>query len=216
DAAIETIKTIEELRDADVLLLQEMNLEAVETIAGQLAYDYVFTPSTIHPRYGKEFGNAVLSKFPIINPTKIVLPNLWFSWFQSRNAARAELDLGDEHIRVYSVHLDTIWTLPSWSTDQADYLMEDAAQSDLFTIVGGDFNTWAPGSIQTLEEGLGQAGLIRLSAGTGHTFVSSGVGLTLDHIFSHPPVEFDSGVYRGSEASDHFPVWAVMELDIER
>jgi endonuclease/exonuclease/phosphatase family metal-dependent hydrolase len=212
EKAIETLETVEALRDPDVLLLQEMNVDAVEIIAQQLGYNYVYYPSTIHPRYKKEFGNAILSKWPIKDPQKIVLPNLWFSWFQSRNAARAGVLVGDQEITVYSVHLDTIWMLPSWSTDQAEYLIEDVARQDQFTIVGGDFNSWSPGSIKALEDGFGAAGLLRLSEGTGHTFVASSVKLTLDHIFSSPPADYESGVYRESEASDHFPVWADLEL----
>lgn len=213
DAAVEALETIDNLKEADVLLLQEMNVEAVDEIARRLGYNYVYYPSTIHPRYQMEFGNAILSTWPLTNAQKIVLPNPWFSWFQSRNAARAGIRLGDQEITTYSVHLDTIWMLPSWSTDQAEFFINDVAQQDGFIIVGGDFNSWAPGSVAALEEGFGKAGLIRLSASTGHTFVSSGVKLTLDHLFSTPPTDYESGVYRDSPASDHFPVWAVMELD---
>ena len=36
--------------------------------------------------------------------------------------------------------------------------------------------------------------------------------LTLDHIFSGEVLEYQAGVFRDTDASDHYPVWADMVM----
>jgi endonuclease/exonuclease/phosphatase family metal-dependent hydrolase len=205
--AIATLENAPELRDADVLLLQEMDAEGVETLAQTLHYNYVFYPAAFHRQRKEEYGNAILSKWPLRDPAKIVLPNWLPGWLQSRNAARAVIDTGEEHILVYSVHLDTTWMIPRWVMSQVEFLVEQASKEDHFVVLGGDFNTWMPGSITTLESNMLNVGLQRLTEGTGYTFERSGLTLTLDHIFSQKGLNYRAGVYRQTDASDHYPVW---------
>jgi len=77
EQAIETLEDAPELRDADILLLQEIDVEGVEAIAQKLHYNYVYYTAFFHPRFKKEFGNAILTKWPLSNPDKIVLPMLF-------------------------------------------------------------------------------------------------------------------------------------------
>jgi endonuclease/exonuclease/phosphatase family metal-dependent hydrolase len=207
DQAISTLEDVPELQDADVLLLQEMDLEGVETLAQRLHYNYVFYPAAFHRVRKEEYGNAILSKWHLSHPAKIILPNWLPGWLQSRNAARATISVGMTDFLVYSVHLDTVWVVPVWALTQGEFLVELVGNENKFVILGGDFNTWTKGGIAALEKGLGQVGLIRLTRGTGYTFKLSGLRLTLDHIFSGDVLDYRAGVYRQTDASDHYPVW---------
>ena len=75
DEAIETLAGVEALQDADILLLQEMDASGVEQVAQNLGYDYIYYPASIHVRHGRDFGNAILSRWPISHPSKVILPN---------------------------------------------------------------------------------------------------------------------------------------------
>jgi endonuclease/exonuclease/phosphatase family metal-dependent hydrolase len=213
DEAIETLAGVEELRDADILLLQEMDAEGVGTIAQTLHYDYVYYPASVHRQHGKDFGNAILSKWPIIHSSKIVLPNTFPFINQTRTAVKAEIDIRGLELDVYSTHLETVWMLARGSETQIDFLAEQIAQDNGFVILGGDFNSWSKGSIAYLEERFAQVGLNRLSAGAGHTFEYRGLKLTLDHLLAGDLDDFEAGVWRQTEASDHFPVWAVLAME---
>jgi endonuclease/exonuclease/phosphatase family metal-dependent hydrolase len=209
---IATLENAEELRDADVMLFQEVSIEGVETIARRMGYNYVFYPAVFSRRRQEEYGNAILSKWSLRDPGKIVLPNAIPGWIETRNASRATITLVDDDILVYSVHLDTTWIIPKWVRSQGLFLVDVIASDDKFVILGGDFNTWTQGGIATLENGLGRVGLIRLTRGTGYTFETSSLKLTLDHIFSGEVLDYQAGVYRDTDASDHYPVWADMVM----
>jgi endonuclease/exonuclease/phosphatase family metal-dependent hydrolase len=213
EQAIEALENVEELREADVLLFQELDVEGVELIARRLQYNYIFYPAAFHRQRREEYGNAILSKWPLKDPAKIVLPNWLTGWLQSRNAARATILVEKREILVYSVHLDTVWMAPVWARTQGEFLIEEVGKVNRFVILGGDFNTWSPVSIKTLENGLAKAGLVRLTKGTGYTFVSCGIRLPLDHIFSRDLLDYRAGVYRQTDASDHYPVWVELAID---
>jgi endonuclease/exonuclease/phosphatase family metal-dependent hydrolase len=210
--AIETLEDAEQLRDADILLLQEIDLEGVEKIAQSLHYSYVYYPAFFNRHHQKEFGNAILAKWPLRNPDKIVLPNALPGWLESRNSASATILLDGREIIIYSVHLDYTWMLLRRGESQGEFLSRSAGGENNFIILGGDFNTWNPASIAFLDDQMGKIGLRRLTEGTGYTFEWSGLKFTLDHIFSKAVLDYQSGVYRGTNASDHYPVWAEISI----
>ena len=75
DAAIEELQTVPELQDADILLLQEMDETGVEAMARALGMNYVYFPASVHTHHDKNFGNAVLSIWPLSDPAKLLLPH---------------------------------------------------------------------------------------------------------------------------------------------
>ena len=215
EEAIETLTGMEELRAADVLLLQEMDEVGVEKIAREMSYNYVYYPTIVRSRQGRLQGNAILSKWPIRDHSKIILPKFYSGIMQTRIAVQGTILVEGAEIDVYSVHLETIWLLPLKINSQADYLYKNI-DPDRKTIVGGDFNSWNDLVIIYLEQLFGQTGLLRVSAGTGYTFETTGLRLTLDHIFSSHVKEFEAGVWRGTHASDHYPLWAVLRIGEEQ
>ena len=216
EQAIQTLEDGVELRDADILLLQEVDLAGVETIAQRLQYNYVYYPAFFSRRFQKEFGNAILARWPLSNPDKIVLPNALPGWLESRNSARATILLAGRGINIYSVHLDYTWMLLRRGESQVEFLSRAASGKDNFIILGGDFNTWTPASLAFLGDWMGNIGLHSLTRGTGYTFERFGREFTLDHIFSKGVLDYQAGVYRQTNASDHYPVWAEMLIGIPK
>jgi endonuclease/exonuclease/phosphatase family metal-dependent hydrolase len=202
-----TLKSASELRDADLFLFQELDNESAVEIAKKFNLNYVYSPSVFDRRHQKEYGNAILTQWPIHDSGKIVLPNWLPGWVETRSAVKTIISVGDRDIIVYSVHMDVLWM-----ESQGKYLAGEIENENVPTILGGDFNTWRPSSIVSLEKSMNQAGMERLTRGTGYTFEVNGLQFTLDHIFTKKGLDFTSGVYRQTNASDHYPVWAKIEL----
>jgi endonuclease/exonuclease/phosphatase (EEP) superfamily protein YafD len=78
-------------------------------------------------------------------------------------------------------------------------------------IVGGGFNTLTPDSLDELENQFKSAELERSTAEAGPSVGLSGVGLSLDQIFTKGFQIIKSGSLPGSDSSDHNPLW--IELD---
>lgn len=212
DEAIETLSEVEQLKNADILLLQEMDAEGTQQIAKALNYDYVYYPASVHRRHGKEFGEAILSKWPIVSHSKIVLPNSVPVINQTRIAVKVDIIVDGLEVAVYNTHLETVWMMQMWGDTQVDYLAEIVGMEDGSLILGGDFNTWSESSIATLEERFGARRMVRVSAGTGYTFVYRGWMFTMDHIFARYASQYEAGVWHGTNVSDHYPVWAILKL----
>lgn len=213
EAAIVELSEKEELKGADIILLQEMDEIGTETIAQTLEYNYVYYPASIHSRHDKNFGNAILSKWPIADSEKLVLPHRNPRNEQIRIAARALIEVDDFEMPVYSVHTETFWLGQRGRNDQISHLAEQIDPTYPYIIAGGDFNTLTPGSVNVLEERLGEAGLVRASAGAGETVGIGNFGITLDHIFARGMSTIGTGVVKDANGSDHYPLWA--ELSIE-
>jgi len=217
DQAIVTLQDTEELQGADILMLQEMDEAGTEKIAQALGYNYVYYPASLHSHHGKNFGNAVLSRWPIVDSAKIILPHKNPSNGQIRIAAKATVDVDGQLIPVYSVHTETFWLGPEQRKDQIETLAQEAAlalaeEAD-YAVIGGDFNTLTPDSTAALTSILEEAGLEWISRGVGETVDKAGVGAILDHIFAINMPPLSSGVYTETSASDHYPVWAILNLD---
>lgn len=210
DDVVATLENANELQDTDLLLLQEIDAEGVEIIARRLRYNYIFYPTVFSRKRQNEFGLAILSKWALEDPEKILLPNWFPGWIENRYAIKADVALQDKKVTVYNTHLDLAWMEP-----QGKFLAEAMTKQEDTVILGGDFNTWRPGSISYLERKLNHAGLERLTEGTGHTFEFNNLKFTLDHIFSMKGFNASAETYRQTGASDHYPVWVEIELQEE-
>lgn len=206
ERAIALLRGDEALRGADVVLLQEMDARGAQTIADSLAMSYVYYPATRSPQTGRDFGNAILSRWPIREDRKVVLPHLARIGGTSRAAVGATIQVGSLRVRVYSVHLATmIGNGPNARRDQLRALLADA-DSLWPVIMGGDFNSE---TVPALAEAHGYLWPTR---GLPHTntfwtfdhFLLKGVALAGP---SSVGVVADA---RG--ASDHKPVWALLTL----
>lgn len=208
DRAIHVLQNREPLTNADIVVLQEMDPEGTRRIADALGMQWVYYPAVIHPKRGLDFGNAVLSRWPIVADRKLILPHIGGMRHSQRIATAVTILIDSVPVRVYSAHLGTPTEIrPAKRRDQARTILEDASNYPL-VIVAGDMN----------------------SHGIGNEFVTQGFSwptrdnrfttafFTWDHVFLKgfvPPLaaQQTAGVVRDTlHTSDHDPVWAVAQL----
>lgn len=197
------------LADADVLALQELDAAGVERIAEALALNYVYFPSTLHPKTGRDFGTALLSPWPLREPRKLLLPHASRVVGTRRVVTSATLDRGRDRYRVYSVHLPSPLAVSgAQRRDQAQAIVTDAGTSAEPVLVVGDLNARVIGEL--FEE----QGYLWLTRAIGTTARRYGLRFSFDHMFARglgPEASFEAGVVRDNrKASDHRPIWAVV------
>ena len=154
------------IRDADVLLLQEVandpgRQSVAEQLARDLGYHVFFAPAgpTICDQ-----GLAVLSRYPIADISVIPLKRYDLR-FHSRHrfsiAARIQTPAGD--VKIWDVHLDTRLNAAQ-RLEQLRPVLNDAARFLGPRLVGGDFNTnefaWI-GNVMPAVAGPSHAQIIR-------------------------------------------------------
>jgi endonuclease/exonuclease/phosphatase family metal-dependent hydrolase len=168
---------------------------------------YVYYPGSVHTN-GRDFGNAVLSRWPIVSDRKLILPHKNPTDGRIRIAVQATVatPLGD--IAAYSVHTETPWLGPRARLEQAGAVLKDAGAFELSSLAGGDFNTGDPGSLEQTVELFQAAGFAWASSDAGDTAGS----YSLDHIFVRRIMPLRSGSVV-TQASDHRPSWAQLELE---
>ena len=211
ETAINELASTPELADADLLLLQEMDAAGVDAMAEALGYNYVYYPASLHPRYDKNFGNAVLSKWPLVDSEKLLLPNENWRNGQRRIAVQGVTDIDGLLLDAYSVHTETVWMGAEGRAEQMDAIADETEDDLGPAIVGGDFNTLTRLGRASLDGRFADAGFERASPTTDPT-LEAGIGFTVDHIYARGFMVEESGVWSETEASDHFPVWAVLKL----
>ena len=203
--AIAALSRHPDLRDADIVVLQEMNAEGVAAVARGLRMNSAYFPATREPGSGRDWGNAVLSAWPIEDPRKVLLPHLGRVRRRSRTATSVLVRHPSGAVRVYSTHLGSPWDTGEASRrDQASRILDDASGSREPVIVAGDFNSEHVGE---LFEQRGYCWPTRERGATVHRF-------SVDHVFARglcPPAPLRGGVASDvKDASDHRPVWAIL------
>ena len=202
DGALTLIRSDSVLRRADVLLLQEMDSAGAQRIAGALGMWYVYYPAIFHFRSSKDFGNAVLSRWPIVEDAKLVLPHASRFARTHRTATVATLRVGASHVRVYSTHLGTVADIrASRRRDQLRAILADAAKHSL-VIIGGDLN---------------DADVGRVAADAGYAWPTRDGPRTTrfgrwDHVFLKGIAiaqGSSSGTVDASGVSDHHAIWTI-------
>jgi len=205
--AIALMKETPELRGADVVMLQEMDFAGVHQIAFALGMCYVFYPATVHPSSGRDFGNAILSRWPIEDDRKIILPHNGRFGKTQRIAVAGTIVAHGRRLRLYTFHLAT-WIEVSFGNrkDQARAIVADAEQGYDLVLAAGDLNSHDVGEI------FAERGFAWPTRGLPHT----AKGGSIDHIFLRGVSLKDSTsvgeVQDNRGASDHKPVWAVIGL----
>ncbi len=202
DSALVVLTGEPALRGADILLLQEMDEAGTQRIAAALRMAYVYYPASVRRTTHREFGNAVLSRWPIVADAKLVLPHIGRLARTERTATAATIRLGDSLVRVYSTHLGTFFQVGGGGRrDQLRAILADAERFPR-VILGGDMNSAGVGQMAV------EAGYAWPTRGEPHT---DKLG-SLDHIFVRG-LDVPAGAAAGTvlanhHASDHRPVWA--------
>lgn len=194
----------------DLLLLQEMEEVGTEKMARELRMNYVYFPATLEPKYHRNFGNAVLSRWPIVASQKLILPHISLSDRMKRIATRATIRVQGADIVAYSIHTEPVFILPKFKEDQCFAVLDDTGAQNRFVIVGGDFNSFTDSYVEKLEKRYRQAGFIRASRESRHTFFRFGLKLSTDQIFAKGFAVKACGKLADAKASDHLPIWVIL------
>jgi endonuclease/exonuclease/phosphatase family metal-dependent hydrolase len=211
EAISETVaafQTAEPLPAADFILLQEMDEAGVVALAQALGYDYAYAPASV-AEDGDDFGNAILSRWPLREARKIILPGLHPLSGQQRTATRATARVGDEDLLLYSTHIEIATAPVALRVGQMAAVLADVPDAAERVIIGGDFNTITARGVAALAEQYAAGGLDHATPGLGPTFTRFGLRPSAaDHLFTRGFDVLDAGVLGDVSASDHFPVWA--------
>ena len=211
DHSLSELIEINSQKELDIILLQEMDEVGAEQIARGLQMNYFYYPAAIEPTYDKNFGNAILSRWPILDSHKLILPHKSLSNRMNRIATRATIRVHGTDILIYSVHTESVFTLPRFREDQYRAVLEDLGLEDKI-IIGGDFNSFTESDVEEIETAYTQAGFTRVSEGCGFTVIKYGIGVTTDHIFAKGFMVQETGKLAGATASDHLPIWVTLKL----
>ncbi|WP_372918045.1 endonuclease/exonuclease/phosphatase family protein [Salegentibacter sp.] len=214
DAIVRVIRD----QDADLVALQEVDSGTERSGEGNQAaliaekLDMYFYFSKAINYDGGEYGNAILSKYPIMEGSTHQLPNEPDADTEDRVMSTGKIILpGGNEIVFASAHLDYKENSAS-RIRQLERILEISEEMNLPIILAGDFNA-VPGS-ETIE--LLQSAFQVTCSSCPPTFPVIEPTKAIDFIaFTHPAQKFrvkDYKVIDEKYASDHRPVFAVIEL----
>jgi len=217
------ISTVLQEIDADIACLQEVAASRrSERHADQWAYLGVATGCRVvtgtgvcQPRL--RFGNAILSRFPVLAARLI---DLTVAGHEPRGAIDADLLIGERVLRVIATHFGLHAAERRQQANQLMAALREPLPANRreahAVLLMGDLNEWRGrrGAIRSLDRSLGPSA-------AAPTFPSWMPVLALDRIYADgPAVLSDVGVYRSPLArlaSDHLPLvgrlcWSTRDL----
>ena len=221
------IRTNPHLRDADVLLLQEIEKhpgdDRAARLADALSLNLVYAPARIEG--DGTHGLAILSRYPLkdLEVLRLKKYDLGFRGTRRRIAMAATVELPGHSVRIYNVHLDTRLTPEERLTQLAPVVAE--AEQQPAAIVGGDFNTInAVSSLLPLVPvplpGFSQAGgLDAFMKSKGFATPFERIGSThrfpmrLDAVYTRGIAVEGEGKETSVTVSDHYPLWVDLKVN---
>jgi endonuclease/exonuclease/phosphatase family metal-dependent hydrolase len=226
DLIADALRTDRALRDADLVMLQEVHRDdrlgdwcsGACRVAHELGFHAVFAPG--HDNGRGSDGVAILSRAPITSAQVIELPYFDVHFNSGRRVAlAATVNLGERPITVYAVHLDNRLT----AGDRRAQLMpvlRHADQQRTPIIMAGDFNTspftWISHVLpiltttqdNRLEALVRRHGFTTPVEDSGAT--SRFLGMKLDAIYTRGFDTLRFATSNAKDISDHLALWAVM------
>ena len=204
--------------DADIIALQEVlrvesdkpETDQAKFIAKEMGYHYAFGETCTLK--GGRYGNLVLSRSPIYF-SKHYEVSFQARVRQPRGCLRVDVDLPDEVLHVFNVHLGTGYFERHY---QANRLTKDKILDHIDIkgprIVLGDFNEWMRGSASRLLGSLFEKPDIRKHLNRTRTYPGLLPVVHLDNIYFDPVLKLEKlTLCRDREAlvaSDHLPLIA--------
>ena len=197
-------------KNADIVALQEVDVrwserskfvDQADSLAKLLRMKAAFAP--IYDVGGKQFGVAILSRFPIVSSTNHTITRLST---QQQNAApapapgflEAVVDISGDRIRVFSTHLDYRQD-PSVRTKQVGEMIEIMRRSSTPFILAGDLNA-EPDALE-----LAPLRFLR-DAGEAMTYPASSPTKRIDYVLVSNQLSATDSRVDATDASDHRPV----------
>ncbi len=216
------------LRDmnADILFLQEVlghhDDKKCKIPDWETAIQFEYLADTVWPHfaYGKNaiypeghHGNAILSKFPIVDWSNHKIST---NRFEHRGLLKAKVQIPGtgQELLLANTHLDLTQT---GRDHQAGVLIEHMqAEDKLPWILVGDFNDWNKKISPRLEKSLGAAEVFKSLHGKyPATFPSVYPILSLDRVYVHRMTPISANALRDKhwkKLSDHLPLLVEVEI----
>ncbi len=156
-------------------------------------------------------GIALLSHLPLAQITRIDLPWHECPW-RPRLAMAATVMVDSRDVRIFNVHVDP-HAAADGQLEQLEVITEQAAAARDPTIILGDFNTLSKQkSIETRRFLEARGYKTPFLTGTS-TWRGAGIRLHADWIFVRDLNIVRWGVARPLNVSDHWPIWAEVDLE---
>lgn len=195
--------------DPDIVALQEVDRfhirskfkDQVNILMKALDMDAYFSPSIYH--YGfAEYGNALLSKYPLYNRKIEYLPGIK----ERRALLSAQVKIGNVEVTVFTTHLGV---LEEEREMQMPIILDKLHEVKGPAIFLGDLNMDPSDALlESFVEPWKKAPLIH-DTGTYY------LGGEIDHIFTGPYVDTINAWTIETEASDHWPVVAELKVSTD-
>ncbi len=196
---------------ADVVGLQEVSrgwlvsgrTDMLEWLSRRLGMTYYFGPTA-----GPFWGNAVLSRYPIVSATNNDLPSEGLPI--ERGFISAIIEVGGQHIQVIDVHLHHVEADSSIRVDQTMALL-DYYRLTPRTIIIGDFNAEPTSPEISLMKTFGlKDALASIEPPPADTFRADSPYQRIDYIWVSFDLVYSEVSLLTGTASDHFGVIATI------
>lgn len=210
-------------QDPDVVCFQEFEIIRASQLA-QFPYKYV---NTFFPKDLKVV-QAIFSKYPIIATGSLDFPH------SHNNAIFADIIYGEDTLRLYNVHLESLRINPTASTitgepsvklykrlgkafskqeAQAKLLEAHSAKTQYKKLICGDFNNTQFSNVYHIVKGGLTDTFDEKGTGYGSTYNIQYFPARIDFILADPAFEVKTHQVFNVELSDHFPIMASLSLE---
>ena len=181
-------------------------------------------------------GQAIFSKYPILDQGKIVFPN------SNNNVVYADIKRGKDIIRVYNMHLQSIKISPDVNEisdnidvidkeksqamfmriskafkqqqQQAEILKENLKECEYPVIICGDMNNSAFSYVYRIIKGRLRDSFEEAGKGFGQTFRFKYYPARIDYIFADRKMQVKKfETFPEFDNSDHFPIIAKLSME---
>jgi endonuclease/exonuclease/phosphatase family metal-dependent hydrolase len=174
-----------------------------------------------------KFGQAIFSKFPIVNSGSVGFPNT------ANNAIFVDIVKGSDTLRIYNVHLQSSRidpNLENYNKEDSERLLKgmkatfkmQQTQAELFlshknaapypSIVCGDFNNTAYSYVyKAISDGMKDT-FKEAGNGFGRTFAFKYFPLRIDFILADQTFQINGFKTFDQKLSDHFPIIARVRI----
>lgn len=155
-------------------------------------------------------GVALLSRLALSDIERIDLPWHECAW-RPRVAVAATISVGKTDIRIFNAHIDP-HPEAKGQLEQLERMVEQADKVTGPTIIMGDFNTLSNQKCRDIRSFLEARGYTSPFPTGTETWRGAGLRFHADWIFSRDVRVTGHGVGRPLNVSDHWPIWAEIDL----
>lgn len=156
----------------------------------------------------RQYGTAVLSRFPITSSHNIALPR--FGPAEQRGLHVADLDVGGIPMRFATTHLMNLSA--TGRRAQAKRIVQLLGDVPTRTLLTGDLNATEQAAEIAILADVFIDSWAAVGDGAGFTFSSEHPRARIDYVLASPDIRLDSAHVVSSEASDHLPL--VVDLSV--